>query len=78
MGRAGRATAETEKIGAGAALCAERLTAAQERGRELEERHPPIVRFHAHRRLHIEDARHRGEALVEAHERLDLTPHPRD
>ena len=38
VGRAGRATAETEKIGAGAALCAERLTAAQERGRELEER----------------------------------------
>ena len=36
--RAGCAAAEAEKVGAEAALCAERLTGAQERARELEER----------------------------------------
>eukprot|EP00966_Prymnesium_polylepis_P122271 2826339-Prymnesium_polylepis.2 len=50
---------------------------ALELGWELEQVDPSRVFLQTHRRNHIEDARHRRDALIEAHQQLDLVAHAR-
>mmetsp|Transcript_23449 Transcript_23449/g.56440 ORF Transcript_23449/g.56440 Transcript_23449/m.56440 type:complete len:401 (+) Transcript_23449:1870-3072(+) len=46
-------------------------------GRELDDVQPPGEVLQAWRSVHVEDGRHRGDALEEPHHHLQLAPHPR-